>query len=267
MEGRPRLVVAPRESPFPAVLLVLLASLVPQVAGCRRSGEPGARRGADGSAPAVAADPAPLPAAEAPAPAAPAAIDAAAAIDGVAAPAASSSPSPYPAPAPDDRPVAGVTPPRLAAGWVAADAPRLYLPDDLHLLVDGGDGVFFQYGFAWAVRRSYRAEREVARTVRVEVYAFSTPEGARGRYDHDGLAAGPPWSAEPPPPELAGKVDAARVDLDQARLLRGRFHAVLQYEDPAEANLANLVEAAAPVLLEFTGALSEVLGRETEQQP
>jgi hypothetical protein len=266
MVERPRPVVAPRESPFPAVVVVLLAALVPQVSGCRRSGGPDARRGADGSSPVVATDPAPFLAADAPAAVARTAIDAAPAAD-VAASAASPSPSPYPAPSPEDRPLAGVTPPRLADGWVAADAPRLYLPDDLHLLVNGGDGVFFQYGFAWAVRRSYRAEREVARTVRVEVYAFSTPEGARGRYDHDGLAAGPPWSAEPPPPELAGKVDAARVDLDQARLLRGRFHAVLQYEDPAEANLANLVEAAAPVLLEFTGALSEVLGRETEQQP
>ena len=165
--------------------------------------------------------------------------------------------APYPAPSADDRPDAAVTPPRLAAGWVAADAPRLYLPDDLQLLVAGGAGVFLQYGFAWAARRSYRAEREVSRMVRVEVYAFSSPDGARGRYDHDGRPTGQVWSAEPPPPELAGKVDAARVDLDQARLLRGRYYAVLQYEDAVETDLANLIEAASPVLLGFANALAD----------
>jgi len=165
-----------------------------------------------------------------------------------------------------DSPTASVTPPRLAAGWVAADAPRLYLPDDLSLLVGAGDGVFAQYGFAWAARRSYRAEREVARMVRVEVYAFETADGARGRYDHDGRASGRVWSAEPPPAVLAGKVDAARIDGEQARLTRGRFFAVLRYEDAAETDPATRSEAAAPVLLEFAGALGETLHRSGERR-
>jgi hypothetical protein len=159
-----------------------------------------------------------------------------------------------------DRPDAGVVPPGLVAGWSAADAPRLYAPDDLHLLVDGGDGVFFRYGFAWAARRTYRTEKPSNRRVRAEVYAFASPAGALGRYDHESLESGTRWSAEPPPAELAAKVDAARLDADQLRLARGRFLVLLRYEDDAETDPAKLIAGARTPLLAFAIALSEIIG-------
>ncbi|MBI5485866.1 MAG: hypothetical protein HY905_00890 [Deltaproteobacteria bacterium] len=162
---------------------------------------------------------------------------------------------------PADRPDDGVVRPDLVADWVAADAPRTYLPDDLHLLVDGGDDVFLRYGFVWAERRTYRPTQPANRRVRVEAYAFSSPAGALGRYDHDSAeGAGAPWSADPPPPELSGKVDAARLDADQLRLARGRFLAILHYEDDAETDVPTLIAAARAPLLAFAAALGETLG-------
>ncbi len=162
-----------------------------------------------------------------------------------------------PDPTPKDQPDAAVVPPGLVPGWVAADAPRLYVPDDLHLLVDGGDGVFFHYGFVWAARRSYRTEKPGNRRVRIEVYAFATPAGALGRYDHESLESGARWSAEPPPAELAGKAGVARLDADQLRLARGRYMAVLRYEDDAETDPARLIADARAPLLAFAAALAE----------
>jgi hypothetical protein len=174
----------------------------------------------------------------------------------------SASPAAYPPPSPDDRPDAGFVPADLVPGWVPGDAPRTYVPDDLHMLVDGGDGVFFQYGFAWAQRRTYRPERAVASRVRIELYAFSTPAGALGRYDHESReGGGAPWSAEPPPEPLASKVDAARLDADQLRLARGRFMAVLRYEDDAETDVARLIAAAHDPLLAFAAALAARLSQ------
>ena len=168
---------------------------------------------------------------------------------------------------PVDRPDAGVVPPGLVAGWIAADAPRLYVPDDLHLLVDGGDGVFFRYGFGWAARRTYRTEKPTNRRVRAEVYAFDSPTGALGRYDHESLESGTRWSTEPPPTELAGKVEAARLDADQLRLARGRFLVILRYEDDAETDPAKLIADAREPLLAFATALGDELGKgSTDEQ-
>jgi hypothetical protein len=172
------------------------------------------------------------------------------------------SPAAYAPPSPDDQPDPGVLAADLVPGWVPGDAPRTYVPDDLHMLVDGGDGVFLQYGFAWAQRRTYRPERAVASRVRVELYAFSTPAGALGRYDHESReGGGAPWSAEPPPEPLAGKVDAARLDADQLRLARGRFMAVLRYEDDAETDVTRLIAAAHDPLLAFAAALAARLSQ------
>ena len=135
------------------------------------------------------------------------------------------------------------------------------MPDDLHLLVDGGDGVFFRYGFAWAARRTYRTEKPTNRRVRAEVYAFDSPTGALGRYDHESLESGTRWSTEPPPAELAGKVDAARLDADQLRLARGRFLVMLRYEDDAETDPAKLIADARTPLLAFAAALGDQFGR------
>ncbi|MBI5502275.1 MAG: hypothetical protein HY907_18675 [Deltaproteobacteria bacterium] len=180
------------------------------------------------------------------------------------------SPAPDQQPKTDSRqpppPAAGVVRPDLVADWVADDAPRTYLPDDLHMLVDGGDGVFLRYGFAWAERRTYRPAQPANRRVRVEVYAFSTPAGALGRYDHDAAeGGGAPWSADPPPPELSGKVDAARLDADQLRLARGRFLAILRYEDDAETDVATLIAGAREPLLAFAAALGDTLGGRDEE--
>jgi hypothetical protein len=164
-----------------------------------------------------------------------------------------------------ERPDAAVVPAYLVAGWIAADAPRLYVPDDLHLLVDGGDGVFFRYGFAWAARRTYRTEKPSNRRVRVEVYAFDSPAGALGRYDHESLESGTRWSTEPPPPELAGKVYAARLDADQLRLARGRFLVLLRYEDDAETDPAKLIADARTPLLAFAAVLGQEFGNRGDE--
>ena len=76
---------------------------------------------------------------------------------------------------PTSTPPLDALPPGLVPDWVAADAPRTYLPDDLHMLVDGGDGVYLRYGFVRAVRRTYRPARPANNRVRVELFAFSTP--------------------------------------------------------------------------------------------
>jgi len=172
-----------------------------------------------------------------------------------AAPAALAPPEVAAAPG-DEVPRVALLPASLVNDWVAADPPRAYRAEDLHLLVDGGDEVFLRYGVLWAVRRTYRTARPTGKRVRIEVYAFASPEGAAGRYRHEALEAGPSWVEKPTPATLEGKVDSARLDMDQLRILRGRHLAILQYEDDAETDPAKLVASAELPLEAFAAAVA-----------
>jgi hypothetical protein len=223
---------------------------------CRRTGSAAAARDADAGPPPSAGE-----------------AGTTAAEDAGPSPAADAHPEPKATAAPagtDDVPQAGLFAGDLVPEWVAADATRTYLPDDLHLLVDGGDEVYERYGVAWALRRTYRTARPTNSRVRIELFAFRTRDGASGRYHHESREAGAA-EIEPPTPEaLAGKVDGARLDMDQLRLADGRFMALLRYEDDAVTDVARLVADAQEPLLAFAEALvrrlREGTGKETTDE-
>ncbi|MDI7268363.1 MAG: hypothetical protein QME96_10245 [Myxococcota bacterium] len=157
---------------------------------------------------------------------------------------------------PLDDPDASLLPDDLVAPWTADGAPRSYLRDELHMLVNGGDAVFHRYGVLWALRRAYRSGPPDGPAVRIELFAFPTPQQAAARYGHEDLEAGGAAPAVPMPHGLAGKADTARLDMDQLRLLRGRFLAFLRYEHDAAVDPTRLIEEAEGPLTAFGAALA-----------
>lgn len=65
-------------------------------------------------------------------------------------------------------------------GWDPVSTPRLFLGEELYDLIDGGAGIFYEYGFRQVVTQTY--ENADGQSIDLEVYEMRDPAAAYGIY-------------------------------------------------------------------------------------
>lgn len=66
------------------------------------------------------------------------------------------------------------------AGWVADGEPEVAVGEDLYLLINGGAGIYHEYGFKQAIFQRYTNEKVGA--LNLEIYEMDSPQAAYGIY-------------------------------------------------------------------------------------
>ncbi len=64
--------------------------------------------------------------------------------------------------------------------WRASGEPQTVAGEDLYMLINGGAEIVLEYGFDAAVLHSY--ENDSGKSLNLEIYVMSSPEGAYGMY-------------------------------------------------------------------------------------
>lgn len=75
-------------------------------------------------------------------------------------------------------------------GWVIAEAPRRYSPENLYRIVDGAAGLYLSYGFRALAHARYEHERDHSLIITLDLFDMGTVEGGFGVYSSGRRANG-----------------------------------------------------------------------------